>query len=1267
IGSPECVHKHASAMGPPHRHQRHPPAVPSRIFLSLALLAALSPLIAAQPVADSQKPALQAILTAWGDYVPRLAQSWFVAADCADWFGLKCAFDGRVISLEIANRPLLAGQSIPPAITQLVALQKLSLDHNFLGGSIPTNIGYMTALTNLSLSGNALEGEIPSSVANLASLQTLDLSANRLSGAVPDIFWGMGSLQTLALGLNAFTGSFPNSLFSLAQLRQLLVGDNKLSGVLPSSFSSLASLVALDLNGNGFYGNLPPALGSLSNLVFLDVSKNQLSGAPLSVFSSASLGVAAQATYDLSSNYFVTYPNIFTAGASQFCPSQVGGGYAEANLEMYGVSKFSGMKDNCFLGGYWNVSQSFTDGKGKHNRDVAAKGTGFDKKFKKNGNGNGNGNGNAYGKASVSSYSASSSGSATSYYYSSAKASKGGKKNPKKGSSNGNGNGNGNGASGGGASAGTGCPVGPQRRAVECVGFCGAALPAGPCGGLGMCYLAAPSNTPTCACNPGMFNVLLSIQVGKVTISYPSCSPNQGPTTPPPPMIDPGTIKRREYKGAKDTSAIVSSSYYNKYFRYASTSFTGNYTTPLWNINPAVDWRARIPATLTGAKDQGLCSACWVFAPVAAMEALYAIVYNVAPPNISEQKAIDCQGTWDCEGGRPDDAFNYIAASGGLPTRDTYPYTGILNSGSCMVTKRSLSLRRLLSEDATISTSSLRHLSESVDSSSSSAASVSPDLANPSDIFSRAIRSLKAKRAAAPVPLPPAPYAISMFETVQIGGWIGLALTVQQQPAVAYIAASAESFIKYPGGFVYADLNCFATEVVDHLVVVVGFNLLDATPHWIIRNSWGPSWGENGYMKIAIAGGPGICGMNTLPAMYPVLQTPDPCKPNPCGGGVCTPFKGKPFKNKCTCPANFMAVTNLDKTQSCTMTRVCAFFVMNPCGFGTCVDDMAGGYTCLCSLGYQVGALTDGSTTCVPAPPSTTVVMPVAIKCAQVRSTYIMSKADFITLNPTINCVKPIPAGTTVVVRNSTGTQYGCVTPYTVGPVSRRLSSFAFPSPLPSPPHLAFSLCLAVLPTYPSPPPPLSHRPILNPALLMCTALHPIQPQGDTCDTVSTMFNLTIDGLKTINPDLDCASLMIGQLLCAQIGSPQNQSCLSYYYINPGETCNDVMINTQPPISATQLYQYNPGIICTFLPFLPSLVAPLLLAFSSSAQVCVQSLTVGATRCLYGTYTVVRGDTCSSVICKVFRCKSSLLYYYNPGFTCNRYTLYVGKVLCRPR
>ena len=81
-------------------------------------------------------------------------------------------------------------------------------------------------------------------------------------------------------------------------------------------------------------------------------------------------------------------------------------------------------------------------------------------------------------------------------------------------------------------------------------------------------------------------------------------------------------------------------------------------------------------------------------------------------------------------------------------------------------------------------------------------------------------------------------------------------------------------------GYVYRDPACY-TYSLNHAVLVVGYLIAgidrDAPrlppPFWIIRNSWGTDWGDGGYMRMGIEGGDGICGINVLPPLYPVVKS----------------------------------------------------------------------------------------------------------------------------------------------------------------------------------------------------------------------------------------------------------------------------------------------------------------------------------------------------------------------------------------------------------
>ena len=82
---------------------------------------------------------------------------------------------------------------------------------------------------------------------------------------------------------------------------------------------------------------------------------------------------------------------------------------------------------------------------------------------------------------------------------------------------------------------------------------------------------------------------------------------------------------------------------------------------------------------------------------------------------------------------------------------------------------------------------------------------------------------------------------------------------LQVKPFSVSIHSDCGGFQSYRSG-IFNDTSCGTDS--DHVTNVVGWGSSSGTDYWIMRNSWGTSWGEKGYMRIAITEGAGIVGIN---------------------------------------------------------------------------------------------------------------------------------------------------------------------------------------------------------------------------------------------------------------------------------------------------------------------------------------------------------------------------------------------------------------------
>lgn len=71
---------------------------------------------------------------------------------------------------------------------------------------------------------------------------------------------------------------------------------------------------------------------------------------------------------------------------------------------------------------------------------------------------------------------------------------------------------------------------------------------------------------------------------------------------------------------------------------------------------------------------------------------------------------------------------------------------------------------------------------------------------------------------------------------------------LQNGPVAAAVASSSSVFQFYKKGIIN-DSSCGTN--LDHAVVIVGYGSESGQDYWIVRNSWGADWGEQGYFRIA--------------------------------------------------------------------------------------------------------------------------------------------------------------------------------------------------------------------------------------------------------------------------------------------------------------------------------------------------------------------------------------------------------------------------------
>lgn len=104
--------------------------------------------------------------------------------------------------------------------------------------------------------------------------------------------------------------------------------------------------------------------------------------------------------------------------------------------------------------------------------------------------------------------------------------------------------------------------------------------------------------------------------------------------------------------------------------------------------------------------------------------------------------------------------------------------------------------------------------------------------------------------------------AISGVKHVQKGSASSLQSALNSNPVSIGIQADQDAFQFYSGGVLTG--TCGTS--LDHSVLAVGYDT--GSSYWLVKNSWGSSWGENGYVKLSMSGDK--CGILD-DASFPVI------------------------------------------------------------------------------------------------------------------------------------------------------------------------------------------------------------------------------------------------------------------------------------------------------------------------------------------------------------------------------------------------------------
>jgi len=224
---------------------------------------------------------------------------------------------------------------------------------------------------------------------------------------------------------------------------------------------------------------------------------------------------------------------------------------------------------------------------------------------------------------------------------------------------------------------------------------------------------------------------------------------------------------------------------------------------PLESLPASVDWRKE--GVISDVKDQGQCGSCWTFGTAETIESYWALATQQLPV-LSEQQILDCTpnthhcgGTGGCEGGTPELA-----------------YQTMINTTGGLASEWTYSYQSYQGADF------------------------------PKCKFDASTTPVVAK--------------VTDYTVLPSNKYSPVMAALQVGPLVINVDASAWS--DYETG-VFNGCNQTHPDI-DHVVQLVGYGTDPKLgQYWLVRNSWSPSWGELGYIRLARLSN--TCGVDLRP------------------------------------------------------------------------------------------------------------------------------------------------------------------------------------------------------------------------------------------------------------------------------------------------------------------------------------------------------------------------------------------------------------------